>query len=111
MAENAPLAEVMRLLGVSRPTYPRWRGHYAAMRPNDVARSKNLEKESARLKRLVAEKEMDNGMPPCSPRENGDPNKKRVTVAHLVTEFGVSKPNVPGGESTPQHPASLHHPQ
>jgi hypothetical protein len=39
------------------------------------------------------------------------PNQKRVAVAHLVAEFGVSKPSVPGGQPTPQHPASLHHPQ
>jgi hypothetical protein len=32
------------------------------MRPDDVARLKNLEKENARLKRLLAEKELDNDM-------------------------------------------------
>jgi putative transposase len=32
------------------------------MRPEDVARLKALEKENARLKRLLAEKELDNDM-------------------------------------------------
>ena len=41
------------------------------MRPDDVTRLKTLEKENARLKRLLAEKERDNDMTPCSPRENG----------------------------------------
>ncbi len=67
-----PLAEVMRSLGVSHQTYQRWRSQYAAMRPDDVARLTTLEKENARLKRLVAEKELDNDITPCSPRENGD---------------------------------------
>ena len=76
LAENTPLAEVMRSLGVSYQTYQRWRSQYAAMRPDDVARLKTLEKENARLKRLLAEKELDNDMTPCSPRENGDPESK-----------------------------------
>lgn len=76
LAENTPLAEVMRSLGVSHQTYQRWRSQYAAMRPDDVARLKTLEKENARLKRLLAEKELDNDMTPCSPRENGDPESK-----------------------------------
>jgi hypothetical protein len=32
---------------------------YKAMRPEDVVRLKQLEKENARLKRLLAEKELD----------------------------------------------------
>ena len=62
LAENTPLAEVVRSLGVSHQTYQRWRSQYAAMRPDDVARLKTLEKENARLKRLLAEKELDNDM-------------------------------------------------
>ncbi|MEI8148221.1 MAG: transposase, partial [Actinomycetes bacterium] len=31
LAENTPLAEVMRSLGVSHQTYQRWRTQYAAM--------------------------------------------------------------------------------
>ena len=56
------MAEVMRSLGVSHQTYQRWRSQYAAMRPDDVARLTTLEKENARLKRLLAEKELDNDM-------------------------------------------------
>jgi len=32
------------------------------MRPDDVARFKTLEQENSRLKRLLAEKELDNNM-------------------------------------------------
>jgi hypothetical protein len=49
-------------LEVSVQTYQRWRVQYKAMRPEDVARLKQLEKENARLKRLLAEKELDNDM-------------------------------------------------
>jgi putative transposase len=62
LAEGVPVPEVSRHLEVSVPTYQRWRSQYSAMRPDDVARLKNLEKENARLKRLLAEKELDNDM-------------------------------------------------
>ena len=62
LAEGADLALVCRQLEVSVQTYQRWRVQYKAMRPEDVARLKQLEKENARLKRLLAEKELDNDM-------------------------------------------------
>ena len=42
LAENTPLAEVLRSLGVSHQTYQRWRTQYAAMRPIYVARLKTV---------------------------------------------------------------------
>ena len=84
----------MRSLGVSHQTYQRWRSQYAAMRPDDVARLKTLEKENARLKRLLAEKELDNDMLGARQGKMVTPNQKRVAVAHLVAEFGVSQPSV-----------------
>jgi putative transposase len=62
LAEGADLALVCRQLEISVQTYQRWRVQYKAMRPEDVARLKQLEKENARLKRLLAEKELDNDM-------------------------------------------------
>jgi transposase-like protein len=62
LAEGADLPLVCRTLEVSVQTYQRWRVQYKAMRPEDVARLKTLEKENARLKRLLAEKELDNDM-------------------------------------------------
>ena len=62
LAEGADLPLVCRTLEVSVQTYQRWRVQYKAMRPEDVARLKQLEKENARLKRLLAEKELDNDM-------------------------------------------------
>jgi transposase-like protein len=62
LAEGGDLPLVCRTLEVSVQTYQRWRVQYKAMRPEDVARLKALEKENARLKRLLAEKELDNDM-------------------------------------------------
>jgi putative transposase len=62
LAEGADVDAVCRHLEVSVQTYQRWRSQYRAMRPEDVVRLKALEKENARLKRLLAEKELDNDM-------------------------------------------------
>ncbi len=59
LAEGTDLQDVCRHLEVSVQTYQRWRSQYKAMRPEDVVRLKQLEKENARLKRLLAEKELD----------------------------------------------------
>jgi putative transposase len=62
LAEGSVLQDVCRHLEISIQTYQRWRSQYKAMRPEDVVRLKQLEKENARLKRLLAEKELDNDM-------------------------------------------------
>jgi putative transposase len=59
LAEGTDLEDVCRHLEVSIQTYQRWRSQYKAMRPEDVVRLKQLEKENARLKRLLAERELD----------------------------------------------------
>ena len=62
LAEGSDVDAVCRHLEISIQTYQRWRSQYKAMRPEDVVRLKQLEKENARLKRLLAEKELDNDM-------------------------------------------------
>lgn len=59
LAKGTPIAEVARSLGVSAVTLHRWRAEYGAVDRDAVRRLKELEKENARLKRLVAEKELD----------------------------------------------------
>ena len=58
-AEGADLDAVCRQLEVSVQTYQRWRSQFKAMRPEDVVRLKALEKENARLKRIVGEQALD----------------------------------------------------
>ena len=59
LAEGTDLEDVCRHLEVSVQTYQRWRVQYKAMRPEDVVRLKQLEKENARLKRMLAEQALD----------------------------------------------------
>ena len=59
LANGTPLAEVARSLGVSEVTLHRWRAEYGAVDRDAVKRLKELEKENSRLKRLVADQQLD----------------------------------------------------
>ncbi len=48
-----------RSLGVSEVTLHRWRAEYGAVDRDAVKRLKDLEKENARLKRLVVDQQLD----------------------------------------------------
>ncbi len=45
--------------GISEATFYRWRNKYGGLGPSDVARLKDLEKENARLKKLLAERDLE----------------------------------------------------
>jgi len=50
---------VCKHLEVTEQTYYRWRNQYGGMKADDAKRLKELEKENARLKRLVADQALD----------------------------------------------------
>ncbi len=56
------MAEVIRKLGVSEQTYYRWRKEYGGMGIEQTKRLKELERENARLKKLVADLSLDNAI-------------------------------------------------
>lgn len=60
LAEGAEVADVARHLEVSERTYHRWRNQYGAIKADDVKRLRELERENARLKQIVADKELEN---------------------------------------------------
>jgi putative transposase len=59
LATGNSLPEVARDMGISEPTFHRWRNRYGGMGSQEAKRLKELEKENARLKKLLAEKELD----------------------------------------------------
>lgn len=62
LAGGATAAEVCKQLGISEGTSYRWRNEYGGMALDQLKRLKELEKENARLKRIVAEQVLDNQM-------------------------------------------------
>ena len=47
------------VLEVSEATYHRWRNQYGGMKSEEARRLKELEEENSRLKKLLAEAELD----------------------------------------------------
>ena len=60
LAEGKTTPEVAKELEVSENTFHRWRAQYGGMKADDVRRLKELEVENGRLKRIVADKELEN---------------------------------------------------
>src|SRR5271168_1003499 len=58
-AEGKEIADVCRELQVSEQTYYRWRNQFGGLKADDVKRLKELERENATLKRLLAEAELE----------------------------------------------------
>ena len=56
------IAEAARKLGVTEQTYYRWKREYGGLRSDQAKRLKDLEKENARLKRLLADAELDKAL-------------------------------------------------
>jgi transposase-like protein len=59
LAAGKTLAQVVQTLGVSEPTYHRWRKEVGGMTSDEAKRLKQVEAENARLKKLVAEQAID----------------------------------------------------
>ena len=59
LAEGADVAGVARHLEVSEQTYLRWRNEYGGLKADDTKRLRELERENARLKKIVADKELE----------------------------------------------------
>jgi putative transposase len=62
LSQDKTTAEVCRALNVSEQTYYRWRKEYGGMGTEQARRLKELEKENARLKKLVADLSLDNAI-------------------------------------------------
>lgn len=58
-SQGEPLDAVCRGLGISEQTYYRWRKEYGGLRTDQARRLNELERENARLKKLVADLALD----------------------------------------------------
>jgi putative transposase len=59
LAQGQTVAQVSKSLGITEQTYYRWRKEYGGIKSDQARRLKDLERENARLKRLLAEAELD----------------------------------------------------
>ena len=59
LGKGQKVPEVCKALGITEQTYYRWRQKYGGMAPDLAKQLKSLEKENARLKKLVADQALD----------------------------------------------------
>src|SRR5436305_10436426 len=57
--EGKELTEVLRHLEVSESSWNRWRNQYGGMKADEAKRLRELERENARLKKIVADKTLE----------------------------------------------------
>jgi len=59
LADGKDVSEVSKHLEVSEQTYHRWRNQFGGMKADDAKRLRELERQNARLKRIVADQALD----------------------------------------------------
>ncbi len=59
LAKGVAIPEVCKALGVAEDTYYRWRNQFGGIKADEMRRLRELEKENARLKALVADLSLD----------------------------------------------------
>jgi transposase-like protein len=62
LGQGLSVEEMLRKIEVSGQTYYRWRKEYGGMRVDQARKLKDVEKENARLKKLVADLSLDNAI-------------------------------------------------
>ena len=62
MSKGASLADACKKIGVTDVTFYRWRKLYGGMQVSEAKRLKEVEKENARLRKLVADLSLDNAI-------------------------------------------------
>jgi putative transposase len=70
LAQGQTVAQASKALGITEQTYYRWRKEYGGVKTDQARRLKDLERENARLKKLLAEAELDKAIL----REAASPN-------------------------------------
>mgnify|MGYP000479501411 CR=1 FL=1 len=91
-SQGQTIGEAVRQIGVSEQTYYRWRKQYGGMSTADVKRLKELEKENARLKRLVADLSLDNAIwKDINEGKAMSPAKRRMLVEKVRKAYHLSE--------------------
>jgi len=70
ISQGQTVAQACKEIGVTDQTYYRWRKEYGGLKTDQAKRLKELERENARLKRLLADAELDKAIL----REAANPN-------------------------------------
>ena len=106
LAEGKTIEEVSRHLEISEQTWHRWRNQYGGMKADDAKRLKELEKENARLKKLVANRRSTSRCSRSWLRETSNPGPSSTSSCHAHRSVrGLTAPRLPRRRPASGHPA------
>ena len=88
LSQGRNVSEACRQIGVTDNTYYRWRKEYGGIRCDQAKRLKELERENARLKKLVAEAELDKSILREAASGNCRPISRPGPAEHIVSPVG-----------------------
>jgi putative transposase len=61
-ADGTPVADICRRAGISQATYFNWKKKYDGLLPSEMRRLKQLEDETSKLRKVVADLSLDKEM-------------------------------------------------
>ena len=82
-ADQRPVPEVAKRHGVSAQTIYSWRKHFGTLEPANVKRLRQLEQENGRLKKMVADRDLEIDVLQEITRKNGGARVRRQQVASV----------------------------
>ena len=89
-ADTKPVPDVAKKHGVSGQTIYSWRKHLGSLEPSDVKRLRQLEQENGRLKKMVADRDLEIDRPQGDhAKKNG--SRTRGPLNDVIERQGMPK--------------------
>ena len=105
LAQKKRVAEICRVIEISEQTYYRWRKEYGGLNTTQVKKMKELERENARLKNLVADLSLDNAiLKRCSQKSSQPGTTSSSSRSRSKRDRCVRATRLPGTWSSPLNP-------
>ncbi|MFQ3596644.1 MAG: IS3 family transposase [Sphingomonadaceae bacterium] len=92
VGQGKTVADAVRAIGVTEPTYYRWRMEFGGLKLEQVNRLKELERENARLRKAVSDLTLEKViLKEAAFGKMVSPARRRACVEHVVRELDVSE--------------------
>ncbi|WP_156429045.1 IS3 family transposase [Paracoccus aminovorans] len=90
--QGMAISDAVRQIGVTEPTYYRWRKQYGGMNRDQLKRLKELEAENQRLRRAVSDLTLDKMiLSEAAPGKLLSPSRRRQCIDHVRQALGISE--------------------
>ncbi|MBP0464181.1 IS3 family transposase [Roseomonas sp. PWR1] len=92
VGQGKTVADAVRAIGVTEPTYYRWRTEFGGLKLDQVKRLRELERENARLRKAVSDLTLEKViLKEAASGKLVSPARRRACVEHVVREIGISE--------------------